>query len=212
MAHALTETDNYDAAVDVPDPGDPRNAASVEVPFQELTNRTAYFKRLVPGASDGEVMIPLASGMPDALTGGIWNWIAGGVSISYWLQTDVSGATPISFEIFLPDQVTITQVRAWVVGSITGVAHGALPATKPTLKLLEIDPGSGTVTFNASQTDGSGSVGVYDAAHTIVLTTSRFVASQFRRYEIRFTGEGGAGAQASKLALIGIQLDYTAAP
>lgn len=212
MSHTLTEVDSYDPNVSVPDPGDARNAASVGVPFQELTNRTAYFKRLVPGATDGEIMIPLATGRPDALTGGVWSWEAGGVSISTWVQTDVSGATPISFELFLPDQVTITQVRAWVVGSITGVAHAGLPATKPTLKLLEIDPGSGTVTFNASQTDGSGSIGAYDAQHTIILTTSRFVASQFRRYEVRFTGEGGAGAQASKLALIGLQLNYTAAP
>jgi hypothetical protein len=212
MAHGLTDVAAYAPSVVVPDPGDARNAASVEVPFQQLANRSAYFKRQVPGATNGSIMVPLAAGQPDAFTGGVWSWEAGGVSLSTWVQTDISGATPIGFELFLPDQITVTAVRAFVVGSITGVAHASLPATKPTLKLLEIDPGAGTVTFNASQTDTSGTIGAYDAQHVILLTTSRFIASQFRRYEIRFTGEGGAGAQAAKLALIGLQLDYTAAP
>lgn len=40
MAHALTETTTFTSSVTVPDDGDTENAASVEVPFQALANRT----------------------------------------------------------------------------------------------------------------------------------------------------------------------------
>lgn len=40
MAHNLTETSTFTANVSVPDAGDARTAASVETPFQAVTNRT----------------------------------------------------------------------------------------------------------------------------------------------------------------------------
>lgn len=41
MSHTLTEVSQFDAGgVSVPDTADPRTAASVEVPFQDLTDRT----------------------------------------------------------------------------------------------------------------------------------------------------------------------------
>lgn len=42
MAVNLTESSNFDANVSVPEDGDDRNAASVEVPFQALTNRSRW--------------------------------------------------------------------------------------------------------------------------------------------------------------------------
>jgi hypothetical protein len=40
MAHALTESSTFTASITVPDGGDPRTAASVELPFQGVANRT----------------------------------------------------------------------------------------------------------------------------------------------------------------------------
>lgn len=42
MSHALVETSTFDASVTVPDGGDARTAASVEVGFQALANRSKY--------------------------------------------------------------------------------------------------------------------------------------------------------------------------
>lgn len=47
MAHNLTDVDVFTSAVTVPDGGDPRTAASVEVPFQALANRTLNVKNKV---------------------------------------------------------------------------------------------------------------------------------------------------------------------
>jgi hypothetical protein len=214
MSHGLTDTDSYDTPVTVPDPGDPRNAASVVVPFTALANRTAYFKRLVPGASDGAAMMPMPAGRQDTIVGGTWSWISGGTAPGLWVQTDISAATPLDFEMVLPDQITVTSVVAFICGTAAlGVgAHAGLPATKPTLKFLEVDPGTAATTFSASVTDPSGTQAAYDAQHTIVLTTSRFVSSQFRRYLVRLTGEAGANAAILKLGLAGIQINYTHAP
>jgi hypothetical protein len=44
MPTNLTEVDEFTADVTVPEDGDDRNAASVEVPFQALANRTKYAK------------------------------------------------------------------------------------------------------------------------------------------------------------------------
>lgn len=44
MAHNLTESSSFTTNVSVPDGGDARTAASVETPFQALTNRTKYLK------------------------------------------------------------------------------------------------------------------------------------------------------------------------
>lgn len=40
MSHNLIEVSTFTASVSVPDPGDARTAASVEVPYQALANRT----------------------------------------------------------------------------------------------------------------------------------------------------------------------------
>lgn len=49
MSSTLTEEPIFSAAVVVPDPGEDVDAASVEVPFQSLANRTAYLLAMQPG-------------------------------------------------------------------------------------------------------------------------------------------------------------------
>lgn len=70
MAHNLTETATYTANVSVPDDGDLRNAASVEGPFQDIADRTAYLK----GRLDGSVATDTSlSGNLTLLAGGLFN-------------------------------------------------------------------------------------------------------------------------------------------
>lgn len=76
MAHNLTETDTYTANVSVPDAADARTAASVETPFQALTNRAKYlYTRLVKLAgfySDGTFQLDLLHGQSFPTV--TWGW------------------------------------------------------------------------------------------------------------------------------------------
>jgi hypothetical protein len=58
MAHNLTELDIFSSTVTVPDGGDPRTAASVELPFQSVANRTINLRNRINniGSSDGIVV------------------------------------------------------------------------------------------------------------------------------------------------------------
>jgi hypothetical protein len=53
MAKILNEVDAFSADITVPEDGDPRNAASVEVAFQALANRTRYLNNRLAYASYG---------------------------------------------------------------------------------------------------------------------------------------------------------------
>lgn len=77
MAHNLTETDTYTANVSVPDGGDARLAASVETPFQALTNRAKYlYTRLIKLAgfySDGTFQLDSLHGQALSTS---WSFLA----------------------------------------------------------------------------------------------------------------------------------------
>jgi len=53
MAHNLTDIDTFTSAVTVPDGGDPRTAASVELPFQAVANRTRNVKNRLDALASG---------------------------------------------------------------------------------------------------------------------------------------------------------------
>ena len=53
MAHNLTDVDTFTSAVTVPDGGDPRTAASVELPFQSVANRTRNLKNRIDAFANG---------------------------------------------------------------------------------------------------------------------------------------------------------------
>jgi len=69
MAHNLIETDTFDANVSVPDDGDTANAASVEVPYLQVTNRTRFlFNRRVLGTTPIELGAPPAVAFLETIT------------------------------------------------------------------------------------------------------------------------------------------------
>lgn len=88
------------------------------------------------------------------------------------------------------------------------LSHGALPATKPSVTLQEIDPDSGTVLSSIAITDPSATLGAYEAAHSIELqplvTT---VAGHL--YTVKISGESGANSLANSLALLKLSATWT---
>lgn len=217
MAHNLTPSGSYTADVPVPDPGDARTAASVIQFAQPLTDRVDYLRTRAFGAKDGSfIVLPIVQ-MRVGPEGGNWTWIGGPASGTpfWWNQSDVSAATSLTLELgggLVPAGITITQVRAIVIGS-TGAAHAGLPATKPKLYFEEYDVpngiSAGQVTYTVNVTDPSGTQAAYDAQHNVDLTVSRLLNAQ-KRYAIVFRGETGANAAANKLALTSLEISWTA--
>jgi hypothetical protein len=92
MAHNLSDVDTFTSAVTVPDDGDDRSAASVELPFQALANRTFYNKTQFEnlGVTDG-LYIEHLSGIR-AATGPIVAILHDVLSASGFLYCNATGA------------------------------------------------------------------------------------------------------------------------
>lgn len=69
MPTNLTETSTFDATITVPADGDARTAASVEVPFQALANRSKYLKTLTETTGITKIKTVADNAALKALTG-----------------------------------------------------------------------------------------------------------------------------------------------
>lgn len=121
MAHNLTETDTYTANVSVPDGADSRTAASVETPFQALTNRARYlYNRLIKLAgfySDGTYQLDTIHGQCIAAS-----WLLGN---TYWLSTGDAQYLPIPIDAsVLPHGATLTGFSARVNPGVARATTG----------------------------------------------------------------------------------------
>ena len=200
MSHPLVEVATFSNAAScvVPDDGDPRNAASVVGAFQELANRTAYLKNGGLGTRDVTgVSLPFGGAFFDPA-----EWATFGAT---YTQTDVSGTRVIFWDLDLPHNVTITDLKIW----LSGTTHLALPATKPIFTFQWQALSTGAITTITNATDASASVGAYNASHNIDLAVSHVVDAS-RRYQVKLSGETGANSEASKLVVGGLAISWTA--
>jgi hypothetical protein len=124
MAHNLTETDTYTANVSVPDGADNRTAASVETPFQALTNRAKYlYTRLTKLSgfySDGTYQLDLSHGVSTCLADPAWFW----VDTLWYANGDSQYLTiPIDSSV-LPHGATLTGFAARVNPGVARATTG----------------------------------------------------------------------------------------
>lgn len=130
------------------------------------------------------------------------------------IQTSVAG-TPM-FWVPLPtigEDSQITEVVAVLSGDYTGgSAHGGLPASLPNLSLFRVDYQIGGITALGNQLDTSGSVGAYDAGHTITLTGLTEDISETRSHVAQIIGETGANSQINTMMVHAIRYKVEPAP
>ena len=110
----------------------------------------------------------------------------------------------------LPDHGVITTIVATVQGDPG--SHSALPTNMPDLRLYRQDS-VGALTLEGSQSDTSGSVGAYEAVHTITISTlSEQVhgAGGNDQCFIMLANEGSTNAQPG-LRVMRIKVSYTIA-
>src|SRR6185436_8161538 len=104
-----------------PTGGDLRTAASVEAPLQVLANRIEYGRvngRAAFTASG--IAMPLVSSSGTVVLG---KWVE---SNSLWVQTDVSIAMALAFELtgHLPIGATLANYSLYIDGNGGGTGHG----------------------------------------------------------------------------------------
>jgi len=198
MPKLLTPVAAFDA-VNVPLGSEPHTAASAEAPWQDLTNRTAYLAAHAPGASDvADKYLPISGAMRSSSNHDKWSGDANG-----WSQIDVSTAAAIVIDLDVPVGATLTAIKAYVIA----FGHGALPATMPTIQLVEYNVDADTYTDLGSQVDTAASVGAYQAVHAITLALSDVVVAG-KRYALIFTGETGANSVINT-RLTGVRASWT---
>lgn len=184
----------------IPSDGDPRNAVSVNVAFEALGDRTAYLQALNSPAT-------LTRQMRHAEYLSDWTRICDSAAVSGWQCThlaDAAGVKVIFFPVEVPQGSTIIQVQVTVS---PGGPHPALPAGMPRWEMYSETP-SGTAVLADSLTDGSATVGAYEANHTIIKTVSiGTVDNQTSRYLLKFYGEAGANSRTS-LRVTGVRVVY----
>ncbi len=212
MASVVTELDQFDASVIVPDDGDTSGAASVAaagVGFQPLANRTKHLQARNIGSAGGNLQLDLNAVLEN--TGSRFSFNFGLAPPNFtWGNSNTTDAGGIYFMVPPMFGVQITNVVARYHGDgFAAGAHGAVPATLPTVALQRLDTddgGNGNVSTVGTFTDPSATVGAYETLHDIDLSGLTALAGDDFVYVVRVTGEAGANAIDSRGVLYRVYL------
>ena len=114
------------------------------------------------------------------------------------IESLTNGGDKCAFILDLPEGYTLTDLEVWIQPP---GAHGGLPATMPRFTLTRVDRNTGTATLIDTEIDGSGSVGAYEAYHSIhmVIGGGEVINRATRKYVLNFTAETDANALAGTL-------------
>jgi hypothetical protein len=146
-------------------------------------------------------------------------WVRNDLGALYsFMQNNVVTPPTTRFEITdaLPPGVVLTEVRLSLEGNgntAGGADHSALPANKPTIQLVQLDPDTQVATNVSSViTDASATQPTYDAQHFIAITGLSHVVDRTKRYFVVVAGESGANAIANRLTLHAFDLSWSPPP
>lgn len=186
----ITPSATLPSTIPVIDDGDTCSNAEHAATAQALANYCKYLESLTIGVQQVP-MTPMYNG-------------AGGM-----LGQLFPGPTFI-----LAQQATTDYALLQIVGAgglkVTGFSftgkgdgvHGALPANKASVQLVEVRPGISTLTL-ATLVDSSVSVGAYEAIHTESTTGLSLVLDRSKIYALQLKAENGANSLASGYVWLG---------
>lgn len=217
MSHTLTEADNWPNTITVPDGGDPRTAASVEVFAQGLADRSRYARNRVRGlATSYAEFIPLAA-----------NSVGNDAGVAAWRGTRLNetgvrgyhqqsitapgGSTDLNLIVPLPVPKADTLAKIISIKAYfhPGTGRGSLPANFPVLAVYRapVDASGHVLLASGSVTDTAASVVLYEVARSLLVTVGGggHVIAATENYWVAFQGEYGGGAQFG-LRVTGIEL------
>jgi hypothetical protein len=190
----------------LPDDGDTADAASVDVPMETLARdlaRALGRKRVQVAPSR---FLVHAEPRPDAGVASVWLPTSG---LTYY-QSSVTPANnggndyDLAFPLEIPDQANLTAVTA----DFTPVIHGTVPATFPSLKVVEFDPVALTSSTLVTVND-LGLLAAYNVRHQINIAQGNMPGGNAIAADrgnkilyVIFVGEFGANS------ILGLVLNY----
>jgi hypothetical protein len=202
MSHTLTEVSTYTSSVTVPDPGDARTAASVEVGFQALSNRTRYIKDTLDLAVEGwkpdaDIAVPLTM-----LVATNFSFLLGqgpGANAAGCNQSTTSA----SFMLPLPVRMGngTLKLKSVSISYRPSNGHGALPASQPILQVFRqgYSAASALTQLGSNAQDNAANVVAYEALRTLTVSGLNHTLTTSDSYYLSFIGESGANSQTGLL-------------
>jgi hypothetical protein len=195
--------------ISTPDSNDTVDISDIVLCLTELADN---IKRLEDATfiTPGTYVVRLArDGTPENSSfgsGASWSFMG---YTGIWVQGSNVYNKAMFWELELPVGTLVSGLSVTCFGSQSGGAHGStLPATKPTLSLLEYDSaGSLTSAVIGPTTDPSGSAAVYDAGHSIdAIPGSPIEIAPLCRYMVYLTGESGANSLPTEFSVSAVTL------
>lgn len=211
MPQNVTETEVWTTPLQAVADGDSVNGATWLAAIQGYANRLKYLAARVSGVQTEVITcapFPAISGANYFLTETGSNLATG---IGPMLQSGTPGSDPIAKCVWYnpPKKGTLTQVQLRVQGAWSSSTHAGLPSSMPAFKVFRWDPTTGASTqVGTTATDGSGTVGAYEAAHDITLS-GLSESLEGRLYYIQIFGEDDTNALANSFAVIAMKFSVT---
>ncbi len=202
---------SFTVQVTLPSDGDPPVAAAWNTPLETNADNAAYLNDKAFYGVEGHIHVPL--GVPVANAGP--DYITFDDTLWAWVQTDVTDAGGIVWPVKIGIKGRITEVLAEIDGDAgPGGAHGAMPATTPTIQLVRIEysAAGSEVTAIGLTSDPAAGLAAYEAPHTFGPTGLTEDIDENRSYYVKFTGEDGANKQVDSLLLADIRIKLEATP
>lgn len=192
MPGSITDVDEFPVVQHITD-GDPLNSGAFSNEMQLLANRTRHLANRVVGAGvagSDSVSVPLPMAYP-AHASGAPTWEFDGANLVF-AQVTLSTAAYLVWGLPYPNAALVS----FEVTIDPAPGHGGLPAVMPQVELGYV--GTGGPTIIDTQVDASGSVGAYEAEHTITLTlgSPEAIDNAARQYFVRLRGESSTNSVA----------------
>lgn len=218
MPKNLTDVDEFTDPVSVPVDSDPRNANSVEVPYQALANRTRNLdNRLSPievNVTDGEwvyenpksrtVLVPLANYIVNSADDADVDPVTGVAGTTIPIHLRIESNLHVAFPLDLPDGAVITRCRA-------GVTHDVSHGTASKLELMrQLIDRTGTLEDSDLLTVvDEVSAGTGSGPHILDITgLSETVDNTFHYLYLRFqSGDNAAGTDPDRILWLDVVYD-----
>ena len=155
MPKDLTDSSTFTAPVSVPVDSDPRNAASVETPFQALANRTRYLLNQIETDGALEVELSPISGVQGETGISAWDYGAGVGAPSV---DSAANGSELYFDLakYLPDGATITDIDVMVTEGAARSLGSRMSVSLQVSTPTWTGGGSTATTLYLSETSGGG--------------------------------------------------------
>ncbi|NUP11210.1 MAG: hypothetical protein HOW73_34625 [Polyangiaceae bacterium] len=214
MSHPYTGDPNaaWSSATTLPDDGpDERDAASVNVPFEDILNKTEYLKALRHDATSVERWLrdadyvrgtTLGTWTPQRTAGSRGGWV------HHHTADDPTAAT-IEFALIVPHGATLKRIDC----AIDPAAHTAKPATMPRVILKRWEPANiagGAISDVATIIDTALTASDYEQPHVFGGDVNVVIDHETYEYRVVFQSELGTDSEdALTLAGIRVRFDMT---